>query len=111
MSDVGQLERQAQIRIVKLFQDELDYDYLGPWHNRPDNSNIEREYLEANLKSRDYAPEVIKKAITALQKAAAVGVGRSLYEANRDTYELLRYGAKVSPEAGANKQTVDFIDW
>ena len=31
MSDVGQLEQMTHDRVVKLFRDQLDYDYLGNW--------------------------------------------------------------------------------
>ena len=47
MSDVGQPERKAQDRVVKLFDDALDYDYLGNWEYREGNSNIEVELLDA----------------------------------------------------------------
>ena len=43
---------------------------------------------------------LINKALDQLDKAAAVGGGRSLYEANQEVYDLLRYGVKVKPEAG-----------
>ena len=42
---VGQIERKTQDRIVKFFQNELDYEYLGNWEDREENSNIEKEYL------------------------------------------------------------------
>ena len=42
MSIVGQKERATQNRVVKLFRDHLDYTYLGDWHEREDNSNIEK---------------------------------------------------------------------
>lgn len=29
MSNVGQIERRMQERVVELFRDRLDYDYLG----------------------------------------------------------------------------------
>ena len=31
MSDVGQRERATQNRVVRLFQEQLKYDYLGNW--------------------------------------------------------------------------------
>ena len=46
-----------------------------------------------------------------LDKAAALGGGKALYDANRDVYSLLRYGAKVRPGLGESTLTVNLIDW
>ena len=53
MSDVGQIERKAQDRVVGLFRDQLDYDYLGNWEYREGNSNIETDLLVQNLNLDD----------------------------------------------------------
>ena len=45
MSTVGELERKTQNRVVQLFQRVLGYDYLGNWEDRPNNRNIEPEFL------------------------------------------------------------------
>ena len=34
MSSVGQIEKKTQARVVKLFRDQLGYDYLGAWTDR-----------------------------------------------------------------------------
>lgn len=34
MSSVGQVEKKTQQHVVKLFQQQLDYDYLGDWAER-----------------------------------------------------------------------------
>ena len=47
MSSVGQVEKKTQSRVVRLFQDSLGYDYLGNWEDRPNNRNIEPEFLKA----------------------------------------------------------------
>jgi len=47
MNEVGQIERITQDRVVKLFQDELGYKYLGNWEERENNSNIEREKVHS----------------------------------------------------------------
>ncbi|MBJ6640200.1 HsdR family type I site-specific deoxyribonuclease [Streptomyces sp. DHE7-1] len=111
MSDVGQVEREAQNRVVRLFKERLRYRYLGGWERRAGNSNIEVELLESNLRARGYDSTLVSKAIEQLKRAAALGGGRDLYEANRDVYELLRYGAKVKPGAGERNETVWLIDW
>ena len=109
--DVGDPERKAQNRLVKLYQNRLGYDYLGNWQYDRENSNIEVDYLTPNLKARGYDDDVITRAIYQLQKAAALGGGRDLYEANRDVYELLRYGVKVKPDDSDQYVTVWPIEW
>jgi type I restriction enzyme R subunit len=111
MSDVGQLERRVQNRVIKLFDDVLDYDYLGNWEYREHNSNIEVELLTQNLRARGYDDNLINKALDQLTKAAATGAGRGLYEANQAVYGLLRYGVKVKPGVGEQTETVWLVEW
>ncbi|UZF56588.1 HsdR family type I site-specific deoxyribonuclease [Gordonia polyisoprenivorans] len=111
MSDVGQIERKAQDRVVRLFREQLGYEYLGNWEGRAGNSNIERQLLIQNLKARGYDDNLINRAVEKLDKAAAVGAGHDLYEANKDVYSLLRYGVKVQPGAGEKSETVWLVDW
>src|SRR5690349_11587848 len=109
MSNVGQIERLAQNRVVGLLKDDLHYRYLGNWETRAGNSNIEAELLAANLRARGYDDTLIARAIDRLKKDAALGGGRDLYEANRDVYGLLRYGVKVKPGVDEPPQTVCLI--
>ncbi|MFE3249595.1 type I restriction endonuclease subunit R [Streptomyces sp. NPDC059209] len=111
MSDVGQVEREAQNRVVRLFKEQLGYRHLGSRQRRAGNSNIEVELLEPNLRARGYNSTLVSKAIDQLKKAAALGGGRDLYEANRDVYGMLRYGVKVKSGAGERNETVKLIDW
>ena len=111
MSNVGQIERKAQDRVVKLFREQLGYEYLGNWEYREGNSNVEVELLAQNLRARGYDDNLINKAIDKLKKDASLGGGRDLYEANRDVYDLLRYGVKVKPGVGEQTETVWLIDW
>ena len=46
-----------------------------------------------------------------LRKRAALGGSKTLYDANREVYRLLRYGVKVRPAAGEQTDTVWLIDW
>ncbi|MBF6469947.1 HsdR family type I site-specific deoxyribonuclease [Nocardia beijingensis] len=111
MSNVGESERETQDRIAELFRSQLHYDYLGHWAHRADNSNIERQFLIKNLKERGYDDNLIKRAIGQLVKAAAVGPGHDLHEANKEVYSLLRYGVKVKPGVSEKTKTVWLIDW
>lgn len=110
MSNVGQPERFSQNRIVKLFQDELDYIYLGDWQDREGNSNIEEELLIRSLQKRGYKDKLIAKAIRELKRRAAI-FDESLYHTNKAVYSILRYGADIKPELGKNTEKVHFIDW
>jgi len=110
VSDVGQPERRAQERVIKLLREQLDYDYLGNWEYR-ENSNIEAELLWQNLRSWGYDDNLITKALDKLKSDASLGGGRDLYEANKGVYGLLRYGVKVKPGIGEHTETVWLIDW
>lgn len=112
VSDVGQKERATQNRVIKLFSDQLGYEYLGDWHEREElNNNIEKGILSGWLKKRDVSDTLIKRAFRELEHAAALGEGKNLYDANKDVYSLLRYGIKVKEGAGEQNQTVYLIDW
>jgi type I restriction enzyme R subunit len=111
VSAVGQRERRAQDRVVRLFQQALGYDYLGNWAQRVGNANVEAGLLAQNLRARGYDDNLINRALHKLTSDASLGGGRNLYEANRDVYGLLRYGVKVKPGVGASTETVWLIDW
>jgi type I restriction enzyme R subunit len=111
MSNVGQIERRAQDRVIALFRDTLGYEYFGNWQDRPGNSNVERQILELSLEERGYGAVHIGKAVDRLKSEASLGGAGDLYEANRDVYGLLRYGVGVKPEAGHLTDTVKLIDW
>lgn len=111
MSTVGQKERITQQRVVRLFQDKLKYKYLGDWNEREDNRNIEESLLKPWLADCGYSETLITRALHQLGQAAALGEGKSLYDANKAVYGLLRYGVKVKEGAGEQNQTVWLIDW
>ena len=110
MNNVGQIERITQNRVVKLFQDELGYTYLGNWEERENNSNIEVDILTSFLARKGYSKTQISKAIYELQTTAN-NFNDSLYTTNKNVYEKLRYGVKVKAEAGENFETVHLFDW
>ncbi|MEH1796606.1 type I restriction endonuclease subunit R [Nostoc sp.] len=111
MSKVGQRERLTQKRIVQLFEQQLNYRYLGDWHDRPNNSNIETEILSTFLRDKQgHSNSLITKALYELNKVAG-DQSKSLYDINKQVYSLLRYGVNVKEEVGENTQTVWLIDW
>ena len=111
MSTVGQREILTQRRVVAFFQDELGYAYLGDWQDRPGNSNVEEVQLTDWLKRQGHDDKIIGKALRELGKVAALGGSKTLYDANREVYGLLRYGVKVQPDVGEQNITVWLMDW
>jgi type I restriction enzyme, R subunit len=107
---VGEIERITQNRVVQLFQQQLQYRYLGNWQERENNSNIEEGILRDYLTRQGYSPTLINKALYELKKTATDQT-KSLYDINQEVYGLLRYGIKVKENVGENYQTVWLIDW
>jgi len=110
MTNVGQLERKTQDRIVALFRDRLGYEYLGNFEEREENSNVEEEYLLPFLLRSGHSKALISKAIDKLKKCVN-RPQKSLYDLNKETYSLLRYNAKEREKLGEHKHDVEFIDW
>lgn len=111
MSEVGDIEKITQDRVVQLFIKQLGYTYLGNWETRSNNSNIEETILRKYLKEkRGYSDILINKALYELT-GVAKDLSDGLYPANKKVYDLLRYGVKVKAEAGDNYETVHLIDW
>ncbi|MGK7892483.1 MAG: HsdR family type I site-specific deoxyribonuclease, partial [Xenococcus sp. (in: cyanobacteria)] len=112
ITDINQIcdYRVTQNRIIQLFREELGYTYLGNWQYRPNNSNIEEQYLTDYLTEAGYNPTQITRAIQEL-RTQANNFNRSLYDNNKAVYSLLRYGIKVKTEIGQNTQDINLINW
>lgn len=108
---VGQRERITQARVIRFFVEALGYQYLGDWHTRANNCNIEPALLTAWLEKRGVAATLIPRVLRQLEQAASLGGGRHLYDANKEIYGLLRYGVKDKEGAGEQNQTVWLVDW
>ncbi len=111
VSSVGDREMRTQHRVIAFFRDALGYRHLGDWKDRSHNSNVERKILHGWLQRNGHGNRVIGRVLDQLGKAAAVGGGKTLYDANRDVYGLLRYGVKVQPELGEHTETIWLVDW
>jgi type I restriction enzyme R subunit len=109
MNDIGQIERKTQNRVVALLRDQLGYVYAGNLEEQS-NSNIIADALTTHLLNAGYSEHVAGRAVDALEKAANDST-KSLYDRNRNVYELLRYGVKVKAEVGDLTETVWLIDW
>jgi len=110
MSTVGQAERRTQARVVDLFRETLGYEYLGNWSKRAGNANIEVGLLRDWLTKQHVPVNLIDRALYILGRAAG-DTSKSLYDRNREVYDLLRYGVHVKPDVGQNTKTVWVIDW
>ena len=111
MNTIGQNEFRTQRRVISFLRDSLGYSYLGNWQDRADNGNVEKRLLTDWLKRNGYADSVVNKVLRELDKASALGGSKTLYEANREVYSLLRYGVKVRPDVGEPNVTVWLMDW
>ncbi|WP_208180038.1 HsdR family type I site-specific deoxyribonuclease [Sinorhizobium medicae] len=110
MNVIGKPERATQRRVIRLFEDELDYRYLGDWSDRANNSNVEPELVADYLRRAGYGESQINAALRRLQVEAS-NTSRSLYNNNEAVYALLRYGVAVQVEAGRPSETVKLINW
>jgi len=111
MSNVGQRERLTQQQVLRFFQKELGYRYLGDWKDRDSNRNIEEGLLHDWLARQGHEEPVINRALRELDQAAAISGSKTLYDANRAVYEKLRYGVHVKPSVQEQTVTVWLIDW
>jgi type I restriction enzyme R subunit len=109
IDEVHKPERATQDRIIKLFQDELGYRYIGDLHDQ-DNRNIRAHDLRMNLQRRGWSSEHVDKALDLLAKNQNCH-GQKLYEVNKAMYSLLRFGAQVKLSPGEPNETVHLIDW
>ena len=110
MNQKQKTERETQNRVIRLFQNELGYAYLGDWNDRTDNSNVEESILTDWLKKNGYEESLVNKALHKIRNTIG-NKSISLYEANKNFYSLLRYGVNIQPSAGQHKQNVHLIDW
>jgi type I restriction enzyme R subunit len=110
VSAIGQIEKKTQQRVVKLFHEQLGYDYLGDWTDREGNRNIEEALLRRFLREKQgYDDALITRALHLLDRAAG-DASKSLYDRNRAVYDMLRYAVKVKPGVGENAVNVWLID-
>src|SRR5690606_32412135 len=107
---INPIERITQTRIIKLFTEQLGYVYYGNWEDRPNNSNVETEFLQRFLQKQGYNDTLVEKAVTEVYQLATSNAG-NLYERNQKMYDLLRYGVKARPELGEQFETIFPIDW
>ena len=112
MHIIRETEKNTQERVIEFFQDALNYTYLGNWADSVDeNSNIIPEDLTDWLRRQGNDPHIVNRAVYQLQQTAKIGGSRTLYDANLEVYDLLRYGVRVQPDVSEQHKTVWLIDW
>lgn len=111
MSDVGQRERKVQDRVIRLFAEQLGYQYIGRLTDASYNSNVRTNILRSWLVGQGHDNRLVTRAIEELERQASIGTGCSLYDANEGVYQLLRYGYSGKVEAGAQTDHLSYIDW
>jgi len=111
MTDVRSPERVTQNRVVELLQQELGYDYLGNWQYQPRKRPIEEDILTRWLRERGESAEYIKRALAKVDRLLSIGGDRTLYDANKDVYEALRYGVGVKFNDEDQTHRIHLIDW
>ena len=110
MSCINPIEKVTQTRVIKFFVDKLHYTYLGDLHDS-ENSNIMQERLHAYLTVKGgYSDKLARRAIDELVRTTN-NLQHGLYDANKEVYRLLKYGAKVVEEAGEAPKTVFFLNF
>lgn len=110
MPHIDAIEKVTQNRVIKFFVDKLHYTYLGDLHDS-ENSNIMQERLYAYLTGKGgYSDKLARRAIDELVRTAG-NLQHGLYDANKEVYRLLKYGAKVVEEAGEAPKTVFFLNF
>ena len=110
MPHIDQIEKATQNRVIKFFVDKLHYTDLGDLHDS-ENSNIMQECLYTYLTGNGgYSDKLARRAIDELVRTAG-NLQHGLYDANKEVYRLLKYGAKVVEEAGEAPKTVFFLNF
>lgn len=110
MNSISKAERETQKRLIRHFQENLGYRFLGDWSRRVNNSNVEKEILEAWLEGRGYGKGQVSRAVEKVVRTALLH-GQDLYDVNRETYGLIRYGVQIREKVGEVTETIHLIDW
>ena len=125
-----QREREYQNKLVKRFQDELGYKYLGNWQyakgetvnslgkrNSPIIDEEVRNYLKkqkkGDKKTPRYTERQIEDALLQLKSKARLGNAKmsGLIQCNTDLYDILMSGVKSQPDPESNHEDVLFFDF
>lgn len=102
-------ERETQNRIVKFFEKELGYKYLGNLGDE-ENFNIRWGDWKKFLSDSGYSAAFIDSLQNEFFKTLS-DFSQSPYHTNKEVYRILKYGLKLAEFPGEAPKTVYFINW
>lgn len=109
-NDIIKPERATQDIVIEFFSEDLEYRYIGNLKQQSNKNIRDGDLLKFLVEKQGYEQNVAEKAIQKL-KYASQNLSNGLYEANRQVYSLLKYGAKVTPQGETQPKTVYFLDF
>lgn len=109
MSKSAHPERETQNRIIKFFQKELGYAYLGDL-SEDQNYNVRWGDWKSFLTGSGYSAAFIESLQNKFNKILA-DFSQSPYHTNKEVYRILKYGLKLAEHPGESPKTVYFINW
>ena len=108
MDNIGKPEIVTQKRVIDFFVNKLRYNYIGNLKDQ-ENHNIDEEKLVKWLTDHGYTEVIAVRAVEELVKAST-NMQEGLYTANREVYQLLKYGAKIKENADENETIITIED-
>ena len=102
-------ERETQNRIVKFFEKELGYKYLGNLEDE-ENFNIRWGDWKKFLSDSGYSAPFVESLQNEFFKTLN-DFSKSPYHTNKEVYRILKYGLKLAEFPGEAPKTVYFINW
>lgn len=102
-------ERETQNRIVKFFEKELGYKYLGNLEDE-ENFNIRWGDWKKFLSDSGYSAPFVESLQNEFFKTLN-DFSKSPYHTNKEVYLILKYGLKLAEFPGEAPKTIYFINW
>ena len=102
-------ERVTQNRLIKFFQNELGYTYLGDLSD-DENYNVRWSDWKKFLEDSGYSCDFIEHLQQEFSKKLS-DHSKTPYAVNKEIYGILKYGMKLPEHPGEAPKTVYFIDW
>ena len=102
-------ERETQNRIIKFFQKEVGYKYLGNLED-DQNFNVRWGDWKRFLYNSGYSTDFVDAIETKFGQIVS-DFSQSPYHTNKEVYRILKYGLKLAEHPGEAPKTVYFINW
>ena len=109
MSKSAHPERETQKRIIKFFQKELGYNYLGNLEDS-ENYNVRWGDWKKFLYDSGFSVDFVDAIQTNFYQILS-DFSQSPYHTNKEVYRILKYGLKLAEHPGESPKTVYFINW